>query len=577
MSLKRYGFLLFIILLPALAQAQNSASPQLLRIAAARSAADSGLINYLAEEFRKQTPDTSIEIHPVGALQALDLGRQGEVDLVITHHPQNESLFMEERHGLERAQFMYGEYALFGPVGLLQKFSTFTNIAQVMHEIAAREYPFMVPSPRSGTYRKIEELWALAGIDPDWVGYENSGTSSAATLLQSQQFSALTIADLSIYYTNREQLTGDIAPLYRGDIVLRNPFHAIVVNATTHPNVNEKQAIAFLDFLVSDAGQDAIRTFTQNKFSAAIFTPSAHLDRGLLARKAEQALKRQSKWLHMMLTLVATLLVMLILLIVFGIRLRKVQQHHMAHELEIKQSQYDRDLAIQSNQIKDEFISVVSHELRTPLTSIIGSLGLLQNQFNDANSSERKLLDLASRNSERLLLVINDLLDIEKMESGSLHLEMLPLRLHSLIEEALALNTSYADKYSVSYRFENPQEDIYVRGDKDRLMQVITNLLSNAAKFAPENSEILIRCQRKNDTVRVSILDQGPGVADEYKQKVFEKFTQVDASTRREKGGTGLGLAISRALIRLHKGNIGVEDNLPQGSIFYFELPIETH
>lgn len=575
MSLKRYGFLLFIAILSGIVQANDAAPAQLLRIAAARSAADSGLIHFLAEEFRKQTPDVAIQIHPVGALQALDLGREGKVDLAITHHPQNEVLFMEQGHGLERTEFMYGEYALLGPVELLQEFSAYTNIAQVMHAIAAKEYPFLVPSPRSGTYRKIEELWALAGIDPNWVGYENTGASAASTLLESLELSALTITDLSLYYSNRGQLTGDIAPLYRGDIALRNPFHAIVVNAKIHPDVNNQQAIAFFEFLVSDAGQEAIRTYTQEKFSAAIFTPSAHLDRGLLARKAEQDLQRQSNWLQMMTTLVTVLVVMLIMLIFFGIRLRKAQQNHLNYELEKRQFQYDRDLAVQSNQIKDDFISVVSHELRTPLTSIIGSLGLLRNQFNDANSSENKLLDLASRNSERLLLVINDLLDIDKVESGSLHLDIQPLRLQALIDDALTLNASYADKYSVNYRFENPGDDIYVQGDKDRLMQVLTNLLSNAAKFAPANSEILIRCQHKNGDIRVSVNDQGLGVADEYKEKIFEKFTQVDSSLRREKGGTGLGLAISRALIRLHHGRIGVEDNQPHGSIFYFELPIQ--
>ena len=571
--MKQYGIALLLFLVTGSTQADDPARQE-LRIAAARSAADSGLIDYLAAEFRNQVPNGRIRIEPVGALQALDLGREGQADLVITHHPQNEAIFMEEGNGVERVQFMYGQYALYGPAELLREFSNYTDSIQVMKEIAARQYPFLVPSPRSGTYRKIEELWALAGINPDWLGYENTGSSAAATLRQAADFSALTIADSSLFYANRKQLPDDFTVLYRGDIVFRNPFHAIVVNPQTHPRVNDLLARRFLDYLVSDGGQEAIRRFDRDQYSTAVFTPSAHLDRGLSAKKARLELERQQRWTILLAGLISVLFILLLLLLVFGLRLRKAQAQHMNHELEKQQMRHDRDLAIQANHIKDEFISVVSHELRTPLTSIIGALGLLRNQIDDKDSGERTLLDVASRNSERLLLVINDLLDIEKVESGSIALDLQPLKIRALIEEAVTLNEAYARKYSVAFHSDPLGGDVQVLADHNRLIQVLTNLLSNAAKFAPANSEVELRCQILGERVRIAVADQGPGVGDMDKQRIFEKFTQVDSSTRREKGGTGLGLAISRALIRLHNGSIGVEDNRPHGAVFYIELPV---
>lgn len=571
--LKQYGIALLLLLTVGTSQADPSAA-QVLHIAAARSAADSGLMDYLAAQFHTQVPDVTVTIEPVGALQALDLGREGKADLVITHHPQNEAIFMEDGNGSERVQFMYGEYVLYGPAEYLREFSNYTSSIQVMKEIAAREYPFLTPSPRSGTYRKIEELWALAGINPDWLGYENTGSSAAATLRQAANFSALTIADLSLFYSNRKQLPDDFTILYRGDIVFRNPFHAIVVNPQSHPGVNDVMARRFVDFLVSDKGQEAIRRFDRDRYSTSVYTPSAHLDRGLTVKKARFELERQQRWTIILVSLISALFILLLLLLFFGLRLRKAQSQHLKHELERQQMQYDRDLAIQANRIKDEFISVVSHELRTPLTSIIGALGLLRNQIDDRNSGDRTLLDVASRNSERLLLVINDLLDIEKVESGSIDLDLQPVKIRALIEEAIALNEAYAKKYSVAFQSDPTGGDVQVLADHNRLIQVLTNLLSNAAKFAPANSEVELRCQNMGERVRIAVADQGPGVGDMDKQKIFEKFTQVDSSTRREKGGTGLGLAISRALIRLHNGSIGVEDNQPHGAVFYIELPV---
>lgn len=226
-------------------------------------------------------------------------------------------------------------------------------------------------------------------------------------------------------------------------------------------------------------------------------------------------------------------------------------------------------------QMKEEFIATVSHELRTPLTAIRGALGLVQGGVaGEIPPPASAMLEIAHKNSERLLHLINDILDIEKIESGKMRFEFSPVDLGDLISQTIEMNQAYAEQFKVNYRLEENLPGVKVKADADRLVQVLTNLLSNAAKFSPPNSPVLITILRRPEQmVRVAVIDRGNGIPEEFQERIFQKFAQADSSATRKKGGTGLGLSISKAIIEKHGGQIGFETSPGCGSTFYFELP----
>lgn len=232
---------------------------------------------------------------------------------------------------------------------------------------------------------------------------------------------------------------------------------------------------------------------------------------------------------------------------------------------------------LEAERIKREFTSTLSHELRTPLTSIIGSLQLLQSGvFGEMDKDIDELVTVAERNGERLLDLINDLLDIEKIESGKFALAPEILSLGDLVHESLVLNQAFAERFGV--RLEAPQElpKMLVYVDHKRLLQVLTNLLSNASKFSPRGMPVEVGMTQRGDTVRVDIMDRGPGIPEEFRSRIFSRFAQADSTATRQKGGTGLGLAICKRLVELMGGRVGFEDRADGGTTFFFELPVRS-
>jgi PAS domain S-box-containing protein len=227
-------------------------------------------------------------------------------------------------------------------------------------------------------------------------------------------------------------------------------------------------------------------------------------------------------------------------------------------------------------QLKEEFVSIVSHELRTPLTPITGVLAMLASgSGGELSVRTQKMVDLALRNSHRLLYLVDDLLDIQKMSSGQMDFQIRDLDLAVVVRESLRINAGLEHKNSVKFVFEDRASHSCVRGDKGRLIQVMTNLLSNAAKFSAPNTVIDIFLERTDDDrLRVSVVDDGPGIPEDFQHRVFEKFAQADSSSTRKHGGTGLGLTISKSIIERLDGEIGFETEPGEGTTFYFELPI---
>jgi PAS domain S-box-containing protein len=236
--------------------------------------------------------------------------------------------------------------------------------------------------------------------------------------------------------------------------------------------------------------------------------------------------------------------------------------------------------------VKSEFVSTVSHELRTPLTSIAGSLGLLVAGVAGVLPEQAaQMLQIAWSNSQRLTLLINDLLDIEKITAGKMRLQLRRELLAETLEQVLREIAGYAERNGVSIVLAQPAPTISVQVDPARLLQVLSNLLSNAIKHSPRGGQVEVRAGQKVGirteqrgepqprTVRVEICDHGEGVPEAFRPSLFEKFSQADSSDRRSKGGTGLGLAISKALIEQMHGTIGYAPRAQGGSIFFIELP----
>tara|TARA_R110002072_G_scaffold116942_3_gene247625 strand:+ start:13869 stop:15989 length:2121 start_codon:yes stop_codon:yes gene_type:complete len=224
--------------------------------------------------------------------------------------------------------------------------------------------------------------------------------------------------------------------------------------------------------------------------------------------------------------------------------------------------------------MKNEFVSTVSHELRTPLTSIGGSLGLLAGgAVGELNEKAARLVDIAHKNCERLVRLINDILDIEKISSGKMHFAQDEVELGELIQRTLGANCAFAGTRRVSLVSKGLDRRVEVLGDADRLEQVLTNLVSNAIKHSPEGATVEVFLQQRGSQARVEVRDRGEGVPQDFRQRIFGKFAMADGSDNRTRGGTGLGLSIAREIAQHHGGTVSYEDRLGGGTVFWLELP----
>jgi signal transduction histidine kinase len=227
------------------------------------------------------------------------------------------------------------------------------------------------------------------------------------------------------------------------------------------------------------------------------------------------------------------------------------------------------------DRMKSEFISVASHELRTPMTSIKGSVDLILSGFAGETSPEmQELLEIAQKSCDRLVRLVNDILDLSKIESGQLKLNLERMDVTEVAVRAICSVKPLADKTEVRLRVERRSPLPIVEADPDRIEQAITNLLSNAVKFSPPKAEVVVELTADNEWVQCCVRDQGVGIADMDLHRIFGKFQQLAEGRRR--GGTGLGLAITRGLIDEHRGSIWVESRVGEGSRFIFRLPITS-
>ncbi len=258
-------------------------------------------------------------------------------------------------------------------------------------------------------------------------------------------------------------------------------------------------------------------------------------------------------------------------------QLTQAREQHHQHTLQLShRSELDT--------LKDEFISTVSHELRTPLTSIRGALGLLSSGIiGDVDAKALNLLRIAVTNTDRLIRLINDILDLERMESGRAPLQIRRCSLRDLAQQAIDTMTPMADANSVHLALEPSSiahvaypESLFFDGDSDRILQVLTNLLSNAIKFSPVASTVRVYTEATSDSILLKVVDEGRGIPSDKLDTIFDRFQQIEPSDARQKGGTGLGLAICRSIVQQHSGSVWAQRNLGPGTTLYVMLPRTT-
>ena len=226
--------------------------------------------------------------------------------------------------------------------------------------------------------------------------------------------------------------------------------------------------------------------------------------------------------------------------------------------------------------LKDELVSTVSHELRTPLTAIAGALGMVAaGAAGELPEKADRLIKIAQRNSERLIALVNDLLDVDKLRSGKVEYQLEPIDLVELVRASIEQNQTFGEA-RITIAQELPPAPVFVVSDRFRLLQVLANLLSNAIKFSPLGERVVVRLECDDERACISVIDHGMGVAEEFRHRLFQRFSQQDASATRTHPGTGLGLVITKNIVEQLGGTIVFEPSEPQGATFRIELPLAS-
>ena len=620
---------LSIVIDPALAEKNVSplkTDPNHLRISAARSAHDLRIIEGLVEKFKEKNPEVTITINSGGVLAVIEQGRKGEADVVLTHHKPAELKFVAEGYASKRTQILYTEYALFGPPGDALGLTKLKDIASVFRKLAEAEADFYVPSPRSGTNMKIQEIWTLVGINPTWLGYENTGASGYATLLQAAEFGTYAVAEMATYLVNREKLKGKIIPLFRDDLNLRNVYSLLVVNPDKISGVNKKLAMKFHDFLVSEHGQDTIRTIGETNFNAMVLQPAAHLDPGLREEKAKRHLEVKSKELQLAMVSSIALFVLLMLSLFLFVRMRSVQRKHSEMELrnealmqaqnkiletnkllqseieeriiteqrlseavhKLNQSEQELKLyhdhleSLVSSRTRDLELAVqelqafsysVSHDLRSPLRSINGfSYALLEDYQNVLDEKGKQNLHRVIKASVRMGHLIDDLLLLSRISSQEIVYK--DINLGEIAQEIFDhLKEDISDRNLIV----EIDKEMNAKGDGNLVRIILENLIGNALKYTSKNSiaKITIGKVYRNSNLCFFVKDNGVGFDMKYADKLFGPFQRLH--TEEEFKGNGIGLSTVQRIVHRHGGVIWTESKLGEGAVFYFTLTPFVH
>lgn len=361
-----FALVISVFMLSAATQAVHSSNN--LRLLVARTAAESGIFEEIIDEFEKQYPTYNVILTSVGGLEALKMARAGQGDAVITHYPQGENLFIADGIGVSRNTVMYNHCALLGPPDDPLHLQGEQDLVKVFRALAEHEVDFLVPHHNSGTYQKLSSLWKLADVQPDWVGYESSEASAAATLEMAASIGSYTFVDSGTYLSHRESVGEALIPLYRDHVALRNTYSYITVNSKKVPGANQEVAEAFRNFLLSDEIQSFIETFGETIYKTNIFNPGAHLDPNLRVERAMEQLRQKQRSLLIAGSLAAFLAITLFISMFLFKRTRVLQ-----HETIVSQNRFSLAVAGSNDGIWDWDILKNEGYFSPRMRSILGT------------------------------------------------------------------------------------------------------------------------------------------------------------------------------------------------------------
>jgi signal transduction histidine kinase/DNA-binding response OmpR family regulator len=262
-----------------------------------------------------------------------------------------------------------------------------------------------------------------------------------------------------------------------------------------------------------------------------------------------------------------TILILSLIYFTWKLQLKRVRNKH-----ELEMSRFETQKLHEVDEIKSRFFTNISHEFRTPLTLILGSVKQAINKIKDEKTKDD--LSIAHKNASKLLGLVNQLLDISKLESGNMKLRTHPLNFTALLKALTLSFASYAERKRITLKFNSSEDEIIVYADKDKIEKIFTNILSNAFKFTPEGGKIEVSLSKKDKYLNAIISDTGIGIPKEKIAKIFDRFYQVDGSHTREREGTGIGLALTKELVELHKGKIEVESEESKGTMITVSIPL---
>jgi len=303
-------FRLITVTIMLLSAAISTAKP--LRIIAPATLVDVGIISALVADFKTIYPEINIAVHSTGALKVIEMAYKGEADLIFSHYPKGEKIFINKGLAKYSAEIMYNYFAVLGPTDHHLNLQNIHSLKSLLHLFVEQSVIFMSPHPRSGTAQRLKDLMALSGVNKEWNGFYSSDTSTKETLYLADENEDFTFSDMGTYLYNQKKLGGYITPVFRDDIALQNRVKAIVLNEKKFSGINNKGATLFWKYLIGERAQLVIREFNGENFNSQIFTPIAHLDANVMALRSKQVIKQQ----HQEFILLSGVIVLMFLLII---------------------------------------------------------------------------------------------------------------------------------------------------------------------------------------------------------------------------------------------------------------------
>ena len=503
-----------------------------LRLSISNTAASSGLFQSLINKYQKIYPKTIIKLHIDGGLAILEQARTGNADVVVTHLPESEKLFIYEGYGDSRTLIMYNEFILVGPPDNSLNLMDERDLKIVLNKLARAEVEFLVPSKRSGTFKKIDSLWLMTGVEADWIGYESTGSSAASTLSMAAEFGAFTFVDIGTYYTYQKNLEHKLLPIYRDHSALRNYYSAVQVSKNRLPNVNKGLAESFINFLVSDETQAYIRTFGEQKYGAPIFVPAAHLDEGLKQKKAEAELQNRAEKIRIMAVLLVMMLVMTVITVLMYRRAHKTDARR-----KISEERFQLAVTGSSDGIWDWHIKDDSVYFSPRLNDALGRYGK-DEVFNNTLAELRRIIH--PHDAENLVYALKDHLErhntnifckefrINKPDQDDRWMMMRGKVLYDSSGEPVRMSGSMTDisesvKQKAEIQFQAMHDSLTKLPNRnlllDRMEQAINLSKRNAQKFAIIMMD-LNRFKEINDTL-------GHPVGDQVLKEVAHRLQQI--------------------------------------------------